>query len=105
MTIALSVTTPASVATAINASDVNTPVGDLKTHIENWLNGVQKAEVMRLLEVAAPTNPASGEYKLYFKSGASGKMYARDSTGTEVLLFDFALGAAAVDILQIQVFS
>lgn len=39
--VSLTISTLASAGTAINASDVTTPDSELKTHIENVLNGVQ----------------------------------------------------------------
>lgn len=105
MTIAFTITKPAAIGTAINASDVNTPVSELEAIIEDVVNGVQEFESLRFFEIAAPTNPSSGEYRLYFKSGTSGKLYARDNAGTEVLVFDFAAGGVALDVLQVQVFS
>lgn len=105
MTIAFSITKPASIGTAINASDVNMPVSEIEQLAEDIVNGIQSFEVVRMLEISAPTAPSSGQYKLYWKSGASGQLYAVNSAGSEVLVFDFNAGAATLDILQIQIFS
>ncbi len=104
MTIGFSITKPASIGTAINAADVNTPIAEIETLLEDIVNGVQQQEVIRFLEVAAPSAPSSGQYKMYWKSGASGQLYAVNSAGSEVLVFDFNAGAATLDILQIQIF-
>lgn len=84
--------------TQIDAADVTVALNALKVHIENLLNGVQKAEVIRMAEVATPSAPAASEHKLYFKS--DNNLYSLDSAGTELNIINFG-----VDIVQYQCFT
>lgn len=65
----------------IDAADVTTPIGDLKTAVENILNGAQGIEQELLVEISTPSNPASGKHKLYIKS--DGLLYTLTSGGSE----------------------
>lgn len=100
MTIALTISTLASIGTAINAADVTTPDNELLAHINNILNGAQQFETIQMGEIATPSNPAATLHKLYFKS--DGSIYTLNSAGTEVNIFS---STPAPDILQTQVFS
>lgn len=58
-------------------------------------NAILGAETLTLLEVAAPSAPASGKVILYAKS--DGKLYAKDDVGTE---YDLAAAGTAYQIAQ-----
>lgn len=81
-----------------DAADVNTPLSNIKLAVEDLGNGVSGPEQFRLVAIATPANPAASSFKLYFKS--DGGLYTLNSAGVEVNIF-----AAAMDIIQIQVFS
>jgi hypothetical protein len=66
----------------IDAADVTTPIANLKTAIENVLNGAQGVEDLLLVEISTPANPAAGKQKLYVKS-TDNLLYLLDSSGTE----------------------
>lgn len=100
LTITTSGLTPGS---AINASDVSTPLAEIETILENMLNGLQSAEQIRFDQLAgAPSTPASSKYKIYFKSTG---MYYIDSTGTETQIGSSGGGGGISDPLGVQVFS
>lgn len=96
MTISLSVSNPAADGTAANAADVNTPVNELKVHLENVLNGAQNAEVHRFVEISAPSATAS-TWKVYattaglFVKDGSGNVY---TVGGKRTVETFTEGAA-----------
>lgn len=84
MTITMTVSTLASIGTAINAADVTTPDNELLTHLNNIANGAQNVEQVRFAELgSAPTTPASGVWKLYFRSGG---LYILDDAGVETAI-------------------
>lgn len=84
--------------TQIDAADVTVALNALKVHIENLLNGVQKFEAIRMVQIATPSPPAANEIKLYPKS--DGALYSLDSAGTELNVLNFG-----VDIVQYQCFT
>jgi len=86
MTITLTITTAASIGTAINAADVTTPDNELLTHLNNLINGSQDAEVIRWIEVTTPSTPASTKWKMYFTTTG---LKVLDSAGVET-----SIGAA-----------
>ena len=98
MTITLTITTLASIGTAVNAADVTGPDNQLLTHINNIVNGVQEHDAIRMSEIATPSNPAATKHKLYFKS--DGFIYILDSAGTETNIF-----STGIDIVQYQCFT
>lgn len=102
MTISITVTVSGlTPSTAINAADVSVPVADLKTALENWLNGLQSAEKTRFDELgAAPGAPASGKWLMYFKADG---LYMLEDTGTETRIK--GSNETPLDVLQLQVFS
>ena len=93
MTIANTISTPASPGTSVDASDVLTPDAELLAIINNFLNGLTSAEQMRMdLLSATPTTPAASKRKLYFKSTG---MYFIDEAGAEHLVLDSTTSLAA----------
>ena len=96
MTITLTISSLASIGTAINAADVTTPDNELLAHINNMLNGAQEFEAIRLGEISTPSNPAATKHKMYFKS--DGYAYVLDSSGIEQII-------SQIDVLQYQVFT
>jgi len=96
MTITLTISTLASIATAVNAADVTTPDNELLAHINNMLNGVQEFDALRISEIATPSNPAATKHKLYFKT--DGFAYTLDSSGIEQAI-------TQIDIVQYQCFT
>lgn len=80
----------------IDAADVTVPLNNLKTAIENILNGIQEADQLRLSEIATPSNPAASKHKLYFKSDSN--VYVLDSTGVELQI-------TGIDIVRYQCFT
>lgn len=83
MTITLTISTLAVDTTTIDAADVNTVDNEILTHLNNILNGAQDAEAVRFIEGSAPSTPASGKWKVYFKSAG---LYIIDDAGTETLV-------------------
>lgn len=84
MTIALTISTLAAIATAVNAADVTTPDNENLAHINNILNGATQAEALLFVEGAlAPSTPASTMWKTFFKPDG---MYIIDDAGTETLV-------------------
>lgn len=84
MTIALTISTLAAIATPVNAADVTTPDNENLAHINNILNGATEAEAVMFVEDSlAPTTPASTMWKVYFKPDG---MYIIDDAGTETLV-------------------
>lgn len=84
MTIALTISTLAAIATAVNAADVTTPDNENLAHINNILNGATEAEALLFIEDAlAPSTPASTMWKVYFKPDG---MYIIDDASTETLV-------------------
>jgi len=96
MTITLTISTLASIGTAINAADVTTPDNELLAHINNTLNGAQAFEAVRMAEIATPSAPAATYHKLYFKS--DGYAYVLDSSSVEQQI-------TGIDILQYSCFT
>jgi len=84
MTIALTISTLAAIATPVNAADVTTPDNENLAHINNILNGATQAEALLFVEGAlAPSAPASTMWKIYFKPDG---MYIIDDAATETLV-------------------
>lgn len=96
MTITLTISSLASIGTAINAADVTTPDNELLGHINNMLNGAQEFDAIRMSEISTPTNPAATKHKMYFKD--DGFVYVLDSSGAEQVI-------SQIDVLQYQVFT
>lgn len=87
MTITLTISTLASIGTAVNAADVTTPDNELLAHVNNIVNAAQDAEAFRFIEITTPSTPASTKWKMYFTTTG---LKVLDSAGNET-----ALGAAA----------
>lgn len=83
-----------------DAADALTPIGNLKTAIENMLNAIQAFDAQRLNEIATPSNPAAGQHKYYFKADGNG--YVLNSAGVESLAFSVA---TSIDIVQYRCFT
>lgn len=98
MTITKTISTLASIGTAINAADVTTVDNELLTLYNNLVNGAVGGDVETFLfdEITTPSNPAATKRKVYMKS--DGFVYSLDSSGLEIAL-------TAIDILQYQCFT
>jgi hypothetical protein len=102
--------------TTADRTDISVPIGDLITVDNNILNGEQDAEALRFAELgAAPSTPASGKWKAYFKSTG---LFVIDDAGVETLVSglaslgfitktaegslsnEFALGSLATGLLK-----
>lgn len=96
MTTSVTITILAVDTETADALDVNTPVNELLTHINNMLQGLQKFDTVRMTEIATPAAPAANEHKMYFK--ADGFIYVQDSAGIEQAV-------TTIDIVQYQCFT
>lgn len=79
-----------------DAADVTVALNNLKTSLEDVLNGIQYADAIRLSQIATPSTPAAGYGKLYQK--ADGALYMLNSAGQE-------LPISGIDIVQYQCFT
>jgi len=67
--------------TTVDRNDIAIPMADVVEIINNVLNGAQSAESLRFDELgAAPSTPASGKWKAYFKSTG---LFVVDDAGVE----------------------
>ena len=83
MTITNTISTLASIGTAVNAADVTTPDNELLALINNLVNGSGDTEQILWDQISTPATPASTKWKQYFKSGG---LYSLDSSGGESLI-------------------
>lgn len=80
----------------IDAADVNTPISNLKTAVQDLGNAVSGPEQLRLVQIATPAAPAALSDKLYFKSDDI--LYRQTSAGVETIVGPYTLPTQAVVI-------
>jgi hypothetical protein len=80
----------------IDAADVNTPITNLKTAVQDLGNAVGGPEQFRLVQIATPANPAASSDKLYFKS--DDLLYRLTSAGVESAVGPYTLPTQAMVI-------
>lgn len=78
----------------IDAADVTTPIGNLKTAVQDLGNGVSAPETLRFAQIATPSTPAASSNQIYFKS--DGYPYTQNNTPVERMVGGVQLHTARV---------